>query len=157
MRKKIIDSDRKPNVEPDPEWLDVEKLAVVEVSSEDAAFPVESALVPGMAPGWRASGPGEQMIRLRFDNPRQLRRIRLNFEEPAMERTQEFVLRWSGDYGQSYREIVRQQWNFSPAGASSETEDYHLELQAVTLLELSINPDISGSDAIASLKELRLA
>ncbi|HOE43494.1 MAG TPA: hypothetical protein PLB25_17965, partial [Rhodoferax sp.] len=59
--------------------------------------------------------------------------------------------------GTTYREIVRQQWNFSPDGASSEIEDHRCELPAVTQLELIINPDISGNDAIASLEALRLA
>ena len=157
MRKRIIRSDQKQSVDSGQKWLDVEKLAVVEVSSEDTAFPIESALLPGKGPRWRASGPGKQVIRLLFDNPQRLQWIRLNFEESERERTQEYVLRWSGDNGQSYSEIIRQQWNFSPEGATSEIEDYHLELPAVTILELSINPDISGRKAFASLKELRLA
>ena len=74
-----------------------------------------------------------------------------------MERTQEYVLRWSADGGQSFREIVRQQWNFSPQGATSQTQDYRVELPAVTVLELSIVPDTSGGAAVASLAQLRLA
>lgn len=81
----------------------------------------------------------------------------MNFVEPGAERTQEYVLRWSSDRGQSFREIVRQQWNFSPQGATSEIEDHHVELPAVTVLELSIIPDISGGNAPASLAQLRLA
>jgi hypothetical protein len=72
-------------------------------------------------------------------------------------RTQEYVLRWSADGGRSFREIVRQQWNFSPQGTTRETEDHHIELPAVTVLELSIIPDISGGNAVASLAQLRLA
>ena len=157
MRKSIIKPEQAQKVDVDQEWLDVEKLAVVEISSEDDAFPVEFALLPGKGSGWRASVPGKQTIRLLFDNPQRLQRIRLNFEELEMERTQEYVLRWSRDSGQSYQEIIRQQWNFSPEGATSEIEDYYVELPAVTILELSIVPDISGRDAFASLKELRLA
>jgi hypothetical protein len=157
MRKSIIKPEQAQKVDADQEWLDVEKLAVIEISSEDDAFPVEFALLPGKGSGWRASGPGKQTIRLLFDNPQRLQRIRLNFEELEMERTQEYVLRWSRDSGQSFQEIIRQQWNFSPEGATSEIEDYHLELPAVTILELSIVPDISGRNAFASLKELRLA
>jgi len=97
------------------------------------------------------------MIRLLFDSPQKLKWIRLNFEELAIERTQEYVLRWSPDGGQTYQEIIRQQWNFSPEGANSELEDYQVALPAVTILELSINPDISKSDTFASLKEMRLA
>ena len=157
MRKRMIDSDLKQNVGSDWKWLDIEKLAVVEVTSEDDAFPIESALLPGKGSGWRASVPGKQIIRLLFDNPQRLQWVRLDFEEAEIERTQEYVLRWSKDNGQSYHEIIRQQWNFSPEGATSEIEDYHLELPDVTILELSINPDISGRNAIASLKKLRLA
>lgn len=157
MRKRIIKLDQKQNVDPGQKWLDVEKLAVVEVSSEDDAFPIESALLPGKGSGWRASGSGKQLIRLIFDSPQRIQWLRLNFEEFEIERTQEYVLRWSKDSGQSYNEIIRQQWNFNPEGATSEIEDYHLELPAITILELSINPDISGRNAFASLKELRLA
>ena len=135
----------------------MEELAEVEITSEDAAHPIESALLPGRASGWRAAGPGKQTIRLLFTNPQQLRRIWLNFVETRTERTQEYVLRWSPDSGQSFREIVRQQWNFSPEGATSETEDIHVELPAVTVLELSIIPEISGGNALASLAQLRLA
>jgi hypothetical protein len=91
-----------------------------------------------------------------FDNPQRLRRIWLVFEETETQRTQEFVLRWS-DTGHSFREIVRQQWNFSPPETVRETEDYSVELSDVTVLELKIVPDKSGGEARASLETLRLA
>jgi len=157
MRKRIVNSDDKQKSDSDHEWLDIEKISVVEVTSEEEAFPIESALLPGKISGWRASGQGKQTIRLLFDNPQRLQWIRLKFEELEIERTQEYVLRWSPDGGQSYQEIIRQQWNFSPDGATSEIEDYQVELPIVTILELSIIPDISERNAIASLKALRLA
>jgi len=157
MRKRIIASVQKDTLPPDEEWLDLERLAQVEITSEDAAHPIESALLPDRGTGWRAAGPGEQTIRLLFEHPQRLRRIWLQFVEPVTERTQEFVLRWSPDGGQSFREIVRQQWNFSPQGATCETEDHRVDLSGVTVLELSIIPDISRGDARASLKQLRLA
>jgi hypothetical protein len=83
--------------------------------------------------------------------------MRLLFQEEERERTQQFVLRWSSDRGQSYREIVRQQYNFSPPGTTSECEDYTVDLDGVTALELSIVPDIGGGATRASLAELRLA
>ena len=156
MRKRIINSVQQ-NVDSDHKWLDIEKIAVVEVTSEDDAFPIEFALLPGNVSGWRASDTGKQTIRLLFDNPQRLQRIRLKFEELEIERTQEYVLSWSSDGGQSFHEIIRQQWNFSPKGATSEIEDYQVELPAVTILELSINPDISENNAFASLEQLRLA
>ena len=157
MRKRIIPSVRKDTPSPSEDWLDLERLAEVEITSEDAAHPIESALLPGRSLGWRATGPGEQMIRLLFPHPQRLRRIWLEFIEPVTERTQEFVLRWSQDGGQSFREIVRQQWNFSPQGATCETEDHRVDLSGVTELELSIIPNISGGNAHASLAQLRLA
>jgi hypothetical protein len=137
-------------------WLDVERAAVVEVTSEDKDFPVESAFVSGDARGWRASAPGSQTIRLIFDHPQRLRCISLIFEEGEARRTQEFVLRWSSD-GRSFKEIVRQQWNFSPPESIREFEEYQVELSNVTVLELVIKPDIGGGVARASLKSLRLS
>ena len=157
MRKRIITQVQKDTASPDQDWLNMEEVAEVEITSEDAAHPIESALLPSQASGWRAAEPGQQTIRLLFNHPQRLRRIWINFLEPGTERTHEYVLRWSPDSGQSFREIVRQQWNFSPQGTTSETEDYHVELPAVTVLELSIIPDISGGIAFASLAQLRLA
>jgi hypothetical protein len=157
MRKRIIDTAQQQEASLDRTWLNVEELAVVEITSEDDAHPIESALLPGKVSGWRAAGPGKQTIRLLFNSPQRLQLIRLSFVESSVERTQEYVLRWSPDGGKSYQEIVRQQWNFSPLGATSEKEDYPVELAAVTVLELSIIPDISGKDAVASLEQLRLA
>ncbi|MGB5444170.1 MAG: hypothetical protein WBM99_01580 [Psychromonas sp.] len=157
MRKKIITSDQEQNVDLCQNWLNIEKLAIVEVTSEDDAFPIESALLTDKVSQWCASEPGKQIIRLRFDDPQRLQCIRLNFQEPEVIRTQEFVLRWSNDDGQSYQEIVRQQWNFNPEGSTSEIENYQVDLAGVTTIELSINPDINGGNAFASLKELLLA
>jgi len=157
MHKRFIDQAQKNTASLDGDWLNVEGIAEVEITSEDAAHPIESALLPGQTAGWRAAGPGKQTIRLLFTQPQRLRRIRLNFSETLTERTQEYVLRWSPDGGQSFREIVRQQWNFSPQGTTSETEDHHVELQKVTMLELSITPDIGGGNAFASLAQMRLA
>src|SRR6266566_3504152 len=155
--RKLVTSASLVGASPARDWLDVGSAAVVEVTSEDGAFAVESALLQGEKRGWRASGPGPQTIRLVFDKPQKLRRIWLKFEEAEIKRTQEFVLRWSPDGGRSYREIVRQQWNFSPPETERETEEYHAELSNVTVLELVIVPDISRGEARASLKSLRVS
>lgn len=157
MRKRIIGQGPRKVSAAEPNWMDLERLAQVEVTSEDVGHSIESALIPGMGPGWRAAQPGEQIIRLLFDEPLKIKRIRLVFHENEHERTQEFVLRWLPDGGQSYREIVRQQYNFSPPGASREVEDYDVDLDGVTALGLQIVPDISGGRARASLAQLRLA
>jgi hypothetical protein len=157
MRKRIIGHFCPGEVTAaEPGWLDLEHLAEVEITSEDVGYPIESALIPDGGSGWRAAQPGEQTIRLRFDEPIRLRRVQLVFHESEQERTQEFVLRWSPDGGQSYREIVRQQYNFSPPGATSEVEDYDVDLDGVTALELIIVPDLSRGRTRASLAKWRL-
>jgi len=156
MRKHIIGHGPRDVSAAEQGWLDLERLAQVEITSEDGDYPIESALIPGTGVGWRAAQPGEQTIRLLFDEPLRLRRIHLLFQEDEQERTQEFVLRWSPDGGQSYREILRQQFNFSPPEAAREVEDYGVDLDRVTALELKIVPDISGGSARASLAKLRV-
>jgi hypothetical protein len=139
------------------DWLSLESLARVDVTSEEPAHPVEGALTSGDDRGWRASEPGPQTIRVLFDRPVHIRRVRLLFLEPEETRTQEFVLRASFDDGRPPRDLVRQQWNFAPAGSVREAEDYHVDLSGVTALELCIVPDVSSGAAHASLAQWRIA
>jgi hypothetical protein len=155
MRKRII-TRTLSNPPPEQTWLDLESGASVEITSEDNAFPIESALLPGREEGWRAAEPGVQTIRLIFDEPQRLKRIWLVFEEHEIKRMQEFVLRWSPDRGNSFKEIVRQQWKFSSPDATRETEDYAVDLSNVTLLDLIIEPDKENGRARGSLLSLRL-
>ena len=112
-------------------WFDLEHAAAVEVTSEDKDFPIESALSIERGQGWRAAEPGAPTIRLVFDEPQELKRISLVFEED-------------------------EQWNFSAPTSTREIEDYRVELSEVTVLELTIVPNISGGAARASLKSLRV-
>ena len=157
MIKRIIgqsDVARKPPS--DEKWLAVEQLAEVEVSSEAVNFPIESALLAEReGGGWRAAETGEQLIRLIFNTPIRLQRILLEFSETQTERTQEFVLRWSS--GGPFREIVRQQWTFSPQGSTSEVEDYRVDLDQVRVIELVLKPDLHPDNAVASLAVWRIA
>ena len=160
LRKRVVDPVLAPAPPDSPlgeHWLDLASAACVEVTSEEPAHAVEAALLPTGAGGWRAGRPGEQTIRLIFDEPQHVRRIQLLFDEPDATRTQEFALRWSPDGGRSFKEIVRQQWNFSPTSSVREDEDYRVDLSGVTTLELAIRPDISKGDARASLARWRLA
>lgn len=156
MRKRVI---RVSQTAPASEqaWLDLNKSTSVEVSSEDENYPIEFALVGDEKRGWRAAEPGSQTIQILFDRPQRLRRIWLAFEDSETIRTQEFVLRWSSQVGQPFREIVRQQWNFSSPGGTREIEDYAVDLFDVGVLELIIVPDKSGGEARASLVKMRLS
>ena len=155
MRKRLITTSATVQARGEG-WLDLEHAATVEVTSEDKDFPIESSLSIERGQGWRAAEPGPQTIRLVFDKPQEVRRVSLIFEEDEMMRTQEFVLRASSNPGGPFREIVRQQWNFSAPTSTREIEDYRVELSDVTVLELTIVPNISGGTARASLKSLRL-
>ena len=157
MRKHIINPTTERSETPGQGWLNLEHAAVVEVTSEDKDFPVELAFASEDARGWRAAAPGIQTVRLIFDHPQRLRSVSLVFEENETARTQEFVVRCSSGGGSTVKEIVRQQWNFSPPESIREVEQYQVDLYNVELLELVINPQIGGGLARASLKNLRLS
>ena len=157
MRKDIINA-----TEPNPpgtseKWLNLEEIARVEISSEDPQYPIESAFTHGEGPGWRASQPNEQTIRLLFDEPKDIRRISLRFSEPQAERTQQFTLRWADSQTGPFKEIVRQQWNFNPRNSTMEVEDYKVDLHHVLALELTIDPDLGKNQAFAALTDWHLA
>ena len=156
MRKRLIPPKTPRKAATEPDWLGLETAAEAEVTSEDPAFPIESALGITPGPGWQASAAGPQTIRLLFDHPLRVRRIHVEFREEQRERRQEFVLRWSGDSGQTWREIVRQQYNFS-AGARREVEEYKVDLDHATGFEMEIVPDTTGGEALASLYRLQIA
>jgi hypothetical protein len=160
LRKIVVSHDggRKQS-EQQEDWLDIEKIAVAEISSEDPNFPIDGALGKTGTAGWRAGGTGPQRIRLLFDEPQTIRRIQLHFVEQDSERSQEFWL--LALVGDELQEVVRQQWNFSPSGTTEEREDYRVELDGVNALDLRIDPDRSHdpkqSRHVASLQRLRLA
>jgi hypothetical protein len=137
--------------------MDLGQIATVEVTSEDPDFPIESVFSANNGPGWRASQKGEQQIRLIFDQALAVHRIQLHFLEPMRDRLQEFTVRWLAADGGQPKEIVRQQWNFSPAGSTSELEDYEVNLDGVSALELVIRPDLTHNEAIATLAAWHIA
>ena len=137
------------------DWLDLDQQVQVELTSEDPDWPIEGALLAHLSRGWRAAIPGPQTITLVWPSPIELARVRLVFEEHCEPRTQEFVLRASTTHGD--REVVRQQFTFSPPGTSVEREEYAVKLNGVTRLELTIVPAIDRADAVATLKEWRAA
>jgi len=156
MRKRNIPPARRIAQSDRDHRLDLNTAALVEVTSEEEDYPIESALIPGESKGWRAAEPGTHTIRLIFDQPQKLKRISLAFEETKAPRTQEFVLRWSTEREGKLHEIVRQQWNFSPPHTTTEVEEYRVDLSEVTVLEMTITPDIAGGLARASLSSLAI-
>ena len=126
--------------------LDLDRLAVVEFTSEDKDYPVESALGAEEMRGWRAAASGPQTIRLIFDKPQKAytHRARLRRNRDRAHPRVRLAMVWG------WRTLVSR--NCAPA-----LEDYRVELSNVTVLELTIVPDISRGSARASPKSLRLS
>jgi hypothetical protein len=157
MRKKLVPVIRDTDAASRHDWLELERVARVEVSSEAEGYPVEGALLNDGQRGWRANEPGIQTIRLLFDHPQTIRVVRVVFKEEESARTQEFVLRWLPEGTGAWKDIVRQQWNFSPPQTAIECEEYKVDLPSAGGLEIMIYPDISGGDTRASLQSLQLS
>ena len=135
------------------EWRNLDEGVEVELTSEDPDWPIERASW-ARAPRLARRAPGPQTICLAWPAPISIRRIRLVFEEHSHGRTQEFVLRAATSDGE--REIVRQQFTFSPPGTTVELEEYATNLDGVSRLELAIVPAIDGGSSIATLREWRI-
>jgi len=157
MRKTLINQPIEKTTPSDLDYLELEHLAQVEISSESQEHPIESALVEGSGSGWQAACSGEQTIRLIFDQPQTIKHIFLEFDELEQSRTQEFVLLWRMDNEDFFREILRQQYHFSPPNSAQEIENYTVDLNQLKAFELRIIPDISGGEAGAKLTRLRLS
>jgi hypothetical protein len=156
MRKQILKSD--PTVAaPPPGELDIAAMATVLVTSEMATHPVENAFDSQRGPGgsrWIAETPGEQTLILAFDAPQSLHTVGVEIEETDETRTQELWLAASLDGGQTYRELLRQEFNFAPTGSTFEREEWNIRAEATTHLRLCIKPDKGGGPCRASLTAL---
>ena len=159
MRKSIVSPSAAAATPISELWRDLERIARVEISSEDELFPIEQALGKKETTGWRAAGTGPQLIRLHLDEPLNIKRLRLHFVDRTAERSQEFAV-YAGT-GPELKEVVRQQWTFSPNGSTEEIEEYAVNLSGITTLEVRIDPDRSHdpkqSHEYASLQSLKLA
>jgi hypothetical protein len=134
--------------------------ATVTVSSEAEVHPVSQIFDEHRGPGgtqWIAGEPGEQQLVIAFHQPVTIRRITLEIEEREVPRTQEMQVSISSDGGATYREIRRQEFTFSPDGATWECEDWAVAELHVTHLKLFIRPDKGRQDVFAKVTSLVLA
>lgn len=156
MKKTLLAPSSPPVADITENWLDLDRAAAVELSSEDPAHPIEAAIgIPPHPPGWRAGNPGPQTIALRFNSPQDLRLIHLQFECHET-RTHEFQLTYVASGETAEREIVRQQYHFAPEGATFEEENFVVALRGVTRLILHLKPDLSGRPVHATLRQWRI-
>ena len=157
---------RKRRLEPDGATLaraadevDIASCATIAYSSEDPAHPVEHLLDGRSGPGatrWISARPDviEQIV-VEFDQPQTISRLMYEVEEAVRERTQEVRVEVSEDGGRTYRQILVQEYTFSPRGATYQREEQRLNLHQVSHLRLMIVPSKSGSGT-ATLTSLRL-
>ena len=158
LRKQIIDVPPASPV-PLPGRIDVAAVATVLVTSEAPDHPVDHAFDDRQGPGgtrWLAGGPGEQVLILAFEAHQAIRRVLLEVEERETARTQELQLATSSDGGTNYREVLRQEYNFSPPGTTFEREDWAVNAEGVTHLRLVIRPDKGDKPCRATITSLVL-
>jgi hypothetical protein len=144
MRKRILNSGDEPKARSGSGGLDITAVATALVTSEKKDFPVENVFdgTRGLgATRWMAAEPGEQTLILEFDEPQEVHEIELEIEEREVHRVQEISVSVSTDGGGGYRELLRQEFHFSPSGATFEHEKWSVEAKGITHLRLRIAPD----------------
>ncbi|HJR77668.1 MAG TPA: hypothetical protein VJ805_11860 [Nitrospiraceae bacterium] len=140
--------------------INVLATATVAASSEADGHPISHIFDGHRGPGgtqWIAGEPGEQKVLIAFHQPVPIRRITVEIEEREVSRTQELALSLSSDGGRTYREIRRQEFTFSPDGATWECEDWAIAELQVTHVRLLLRPDKGRTDVRAKLTSLVLA
>jgi len=161
IRKRIVgDACLPPLINTELPALDIPTIATVIITSEEADHPIEHVFDSQRGPGtsrWRAAGPGEQCLIINFDMPQMLHHLMLDIEEPDVTRTQELLISVSSDGGRTYRDVVRQEYNFSPPGTTYEQETWELNTDRVTHLAIRITPDKGSRAGLATLTSVMLA
>jgi hypothetical protein len=142
-----------------PHEKDIAAVATVMVTSETPDNPIDNAFDGQHGPGasrWVAGEPGDQTLIVAFDTPEMLRQICVEVEEPDVSRVQELHMAISCDGGATYRDLLRQEYNFSPSGATFEREEWAVGAEGVTHVRLLIRPDKGGKPCRATLTSLVL-
>jgi F5/8 type C domain len=139
--------------------IDITGSATVLYSSERPSDPVEHLFDGRSGPGatrWiSARHDTTEQIVVEFDDPQPISRLVYEVEEVEYERTQEVRVEISEDDGRRYRQILAQDYNFSPAGATYQRQDQRFERHRASHLRLTIVPNKNGSGT-ATLTTLRL-
>ena len=129
------------------------------VQNSSPAHPVEHLLDGHSGPGanrWSSARPDTiEHVVLEFDQPQTISGLVYEVEETVRERTQEVRVEFSDDGGRTYRQILVQEYNFSPRGATYQREEQRFDLHRVTHLRLTIVPNKNNSGT-ATLTALRL-
>jgi hypothetical protein len=138
---------------------EIAAIATVWVTSETGDHPIDHAFDNLRGPGgsrWVAADPGQQRLILAFDQPQALRSLTVEIEEPEVSRTQELQVDISIDGGQTFQELRRQEYTFSPPGTTFEREEWAINVTGVSHLQIVILPDKGGKPYRATLTTLAL-
>jgi hypothetical protein len=158
LRKRRLEDDAATGA-PAVDEIDIAGCATIAYSSEDPAHPVEHMLDGRSGPGatrWISARPDAiEHIVVEFDQPQPISRLVYEVEEAMRERTQEVRVEVSEDGGRTYRQILVQEYTFSPRGATYQREDQRFNLPQTSRLRLTIVPNKNGSGT-ATLTTLRL-
>ena len=158
LRKEILTTQPITSAQRLPQ-KDIASIATVLVTSEDPDHPIDHVFDGQRGLGasrWIAAQPGEQTLILAFDAPQMIRKVLVEIEEPNISRTQEMDVSVSNDGGQTYRELVRQEYTFSPPDTSLEREEWSIAADGVSHLRLRIKPEKGGKACRATLSTLAL-
>lgn len=139
--------------------ISIADTATVLMTSEQPDHPIDHICDGQHGPGstrWIAGQSGDQTIILAFDAARNIDTVGLEIEERDVSRTQELTLATSRDGGQTYREVLRQEFNFSPTGTTFEHEEWRVAAEGVTNLRVWIRPDKGGKPCRATITSLVL-
>jgi hypothetical protein len=159
VRKQVL-PESSENRASQPGQIDVATVGTVLITSEATGYPANNIFDGRHGPGasrWVAAEDGEQTLVLAFDAPQTITHVELEIEETEVDRSQELLLSVSCDGGRTYREVVRQGFNFSPPGTTFEREGWAVRLDGVTHLRLRLWPDRGGKPARASITSLTLS
>ena len=131
LRKRPLEADVATSARATDE-IDIAGCATIAYSSEDPAHPIEHLLDGRSGPGatrWISARPDTtENIVVEFDQPQAISRLVYEVEEATRERTQEVRVEVSEDGGRSYRQILVQEYTFSPRGATYQREDHRFDL-----------------------------
>lgn len=158
LRKRQLESDEGTKTKVTGE-VDIASCATLVYSSENPAHPINHLLDGRRGPGatrWAsARSDVTEQILLEFDTPQAISLLAYEVEETMCERTQEVRVEVSEDEGRTYRQVLVQEYTFSPARATYQREEQRLNLRHATHLLLSIVPNKNGSGT-AALTSVRL-
>ena len=158
LRKRPLTADTQANTGASAE-IDIAGCATIAYSSEAGDQPVEHLLDGHAGPGatrWISARPDTiEQILVEFDRPQAISRLVYEVEEAERERTQEVRVEVSEDGGRTYRQILVQEYNFSPGGATYQREEQRFNLRQISHLRLTIVPNKNGSGT-ATLTTFRL-